>query len=516
MLPASVDRSWLPRVMATTPVPRSLTALTLIGLAIRLYLSLTSFCIASDGMEYVRMAQQFASGAPEAALRSVFSPLYPLLIALAHRAVSDWELAGNLVSALLGTASIPLLFLLMFEVFERDDLAVGAAGLVAIHPLMAEYSAAARTDAGFISLMIGALYLIVRGVNRGKWPSLVGAGAVAGVGYLYRAEAVGLPILCALYLIAGSFIWRRWSLAAAVGWSIAIWVLFLIVASPYLIYLHDATGRWIVSRELNLAASASVMEVASDPRAWKALAASGNTSPLAPLWLAPRAYLFKVSYDLVMSFYYFAEAAGPLPFALLVIGLWVRGRAIARQWREALLASVVLFYVLGFSLFNTGPRFMAHLMPYTFGWMMLGIERASQWIRMLPTSWGRKIPPSVPAWIVAAVLLPIALMPSGYDLRGFRYAARDLLASGERPRTIVSCDRRVAFYAGARFINLPPAPPESDICGWLRRQADANYLMLSQRDERSWGALREEPCLRFVKRYPRTGDRYYDLFQIRR
>jgi hypothetical protein len=96
--------SWLPHRFEVCPEGATLLIALGVALAIRLYLSLTSYCIAGDGVAYLGMARDFAAGEPARALDNVFSPLYPYLVSLAHSLVSDWELAGNLVSALLGTA----------------------------------------------------------------------------------------------------------------------------------------------------------------------------------------------------------------------------------------------------------------------------------------------------------------------------------------------------------------------------------------------------------------------------
>ncbi|MGZ3621117.1 MAG: hypothetical protein ACXVAA_11500, partial [Candidatus Binataceae bacterium] len=70
---------------------------------IRLYLVLTSYCIAADGVAYIAMAREFHAGRAHDALAWVFSPLYPLLISIIYRAIPDWELAGELLSMVLGT-----------------------------------------------------------------------------------------------------------------------------------------------------------------------------------------------------------------------------------------------------------------------------------------------------------------------------------------------------------------------------------------------------------------------------
>src|SRR5216684_705860 len=111
--------SWLPHWVEDCPESAALLLALGVALAIRLYLSLTSYCIA---------------GEPAKALDNVFSPLYPYVVSLAHSLVTDWEVAGNLVSALLGTAAIATIYYMTREVFERRDLAFGAAALAAIHP----------------------------------------------------------------------------------------------------------------------------------------------------------------------------------------------------------------------------------------------------------------------------------------------------------------------------------------------------------------------------------------------
>src|SRR5215472_18279443 len=62
------------------------------ALAIRIYLSLTSYCISGDGVAYLVMARHFAEGQWRAALGAVYSPLYPLLISLMYRWIPDWEM----------------------------------------------------------------------------------------------------------------------------------------------------------------------------------------------------------------------------------------------------------------------------------------------------------------------------------------------------------------------------------------------------------------------------------------
>src|SRR5713226_6162780 len=66
--------SWLPHWVEDCPESAALLLALGVALAIRLYLSLTSYCIAGDGVAYLGMARDFAAGEPAKALDNVFSP----------------------------------------------------------------------------------------------------------------------------------------------------------------------------------------------------------------------------------------------------------------------------------------------------------------------------------------------------------------------------------------------------------------------------------------------------------
>jgi len=488
----------------------------LIAFAIRLYLSLTSYCIAGDGVAYLAMARDFAAGAPAKALASVFSPLYPWIVSIAHRLIPDWELAGSLVSTMLGSAAVATVYLMTREVFERHDLAIGAAALVAIHPEMAAYSASVRTEAGFIFLLTAAVWMLIAGLKRRQIVTVAAAGVVGGLAYLYRTEAIGLMIFGAGFVPVAALWWRRWSVRWAIAAAAVFTVAFMAVASPYLIYLRETTGHWTVGREFTAAMMYGMGEVAPNSLDWQRLGYSTSVSPFAPLFANPRLYLEKVASDFLASLYGFIQALGPILVVLLAIGLWQRRRAMLGNFAEAMLALLTAFYIVGFSFSYTGARFMLHLIPFTFGWVMVGLEAASAAFRGLITRARlSRIPQSAPAIAIALIMLPQTLWPIGYDMRGVRYAGEEIArrAAG-KPGAVVARDGRFAYYAGASFI-LMPVGTVPDICAWFGSRSDARYLALGDRDERRFGITAATPCLTFIRRYPRYGAGYYDLFEVR-
>jgi Gpi18-like mannosyltransferase len=202
--------------------------------AVRLYLGLTSFCISGDGAGYLGMAHRLAAGEWTKGFDAVFSPLYPLLIAGAHRLIPGWEIAGNMVSVVMGTGAVAAIYLMFREAFGRRDFALGAAALAAIHPDLAAYSASVRTEAGYLCLLATASWLLLRGLNHRAIGACAMAGAVGGLAYLYRSEGIGFLAIGVMFIAALALVWKtappRWALGAAAIFAAA----FLAVASPYI------------------------------------------------------------------------------------------------------------------------------------------------------------------------------------------------------------------------------------------------------------------------------------------
>lgn len=495
-------------------IARPLVLILGFALAIRVYLCLTNYCMSGDGVAYLTMARQFASGDVSAALKSVFSPLYPLLIAIAHLVVPNWELAGMLVSALVGTAAVASIFVLTYEVFDRRDLALGASALAAIHPALAAYSASIRTEAGYIFLTTSAVALVLRGLRQGRVSQVGLAGIVIGLAYLYRTEAVGLPIVAAVAIAAGAVFWCLYHLKWAIASAGLLIGGFLLVASPYLFYLRESTGHWTVGREFTAAMMYGIGGVAENPQEWRRKGYSSNVSPLASVLANPRLYLAKVADDLGGSCYGFAQAVGPFLTVFLAIGLWIRGRTVAKRFPEAFLMAVVLFYFCGFAMSYTGTRFMVHLVPFTFGWIVLGVEGASELASRLAGGAGWRLPAATIPLTVILVLLPQAVWPLGYDMRGLRYAGEAIANRNVYPGDIVAVDGRAAWYGGGRFVPMPERA--IDVCEWLASQKDARYLVLNDHDEYRYGLSSDLKCVRLLGRYPRGNSGHCDLFAILR
>ena len=222
-----------------------LILLVLASLAVRLaaWAHWPATAIESEGAEYARLAENLRNGigfvglvTPGAQLN--FNPLFPLLIAAVSYVTHNYELAGRLVALIMG-ALLPLpVFGIASRLFNRR---VGfiAAALALLHPLLVHLSFTVFSEGPYATLLLSAVYLVVRALREPslKWWSLAGAGF--GLSYLVRAEAsavFAIALLFAVTATGGSLGLRSKQAAAAL-------LVFVALALPEVIFIYRSTGK---------------------------------------------------------------------------------------------------------------------------------------------------------------------------------------------------------------------------------------------------------------------------------
>src|SRR5262245_57698268 len=177
-----------------------------------------------------------------AAYREGIPPTYFAFMWGWVRVFGDGELALRMVSALFGTATVPVTYAAARELGGRRAVARIAALLVAVHPMLVWYSQEARPYGVLALFGALSLFAFARALERGRridyllW-GVVGAAAVAIHYYavfLVVAEAVALLLLRAAQV-------RSLVLA---GMPTA---LVLIALAPFALeqYSHELNRRWI-------------------------------------------------------------------------------------------------------------------------------------------------------------------------------------------------------------------------------------------------------------------------------
>jgi hypothetical protein len=205
-----------------------------LALALRLWALRWQPFVTVDGTEYVRYAEALRAGQPFA---SIFPPGYPVLIALARVLVPDRVLSAALVSLVSGV-------LLVWPVWWLGRRALGPRWaafpvfVVALHPLLAVFSAVTMSDSAYFLALYGSLALA--GAARG-----LSSGFAMGAAFALRPEALvpagALAAGGALRALRGAVRPRTLGLGAAGFFAVAI---------PCWLWFHATLGEWTLTPKM--------------------------------------------------------------------------------------------------------------------------------------------------------------------------------------------------------------------------------------------------------------------------
>ncbi len=213
--------------------------LALAGLGIRLYFLNFYQVIASDGISYISIAKDFVSGRGLSAATH-YPPLYPMLIGCFSLLFRDFETAGLAVSVVMGSLLVLPVYLLGCEFFDRK-VAFAAAALAVTWPTLRHWSTAVMSQATYITLLLLGVYLLWRAYRHDLWLTALLAGVFFGCADLTRSE--GVLVLFAEAGLLAVFSLNRQRRSKLLYLLLAVGAFFLVV-SPYLVMLHELTGKW--------------------------------------------------------------------------------------------------------------------------------------------------------------------------------------------------------------------------------------------------------------------------------
>jgi 4-amino-4-deoxy-L-arabinose transferase-like glycosyltransferase len=182
----------------------------------------------------------------------IFPPLLPFLIALFYFVFHDLQVALGFITAVSGGLLGLVIYKICRLVLSSRYALAGAALALFIYPLNAfipinkpyPYILYRGSDILNSVLVCAALFLTIRLVQTKKISYAAGAGVATSLAYLTRPEGflfwlltvVGLVVLAAVRLVR---------LPAKHILTLAL--TFLVCSSPYIFYLKNVTGEWMLS-----------------------------------------------------------------------------------------------------------------------------------------------------------------------------------------------------------------------------------------------------------------------------
>jgi 4-amino-4-deoxy-L-arabinose transferase-like glycosyltransferase len=233
--------------------------------------------LVNDPGDYFRLAVSIAHGqgfghttvAPGGGPTAFRPPLYPLTLGLFFKIFGVTVTGARLAQAVVGTVTVALVGVLAYQLWGRRASWVAMA-VAAVYPPLLLAGGALLSESIGLPLELASFILAVRARSSARrWPWLVGAGVLAGLGILDRPDSVVL--LVPLVLLAAAPFSRSWRKAAPAA---LIVVVALGTVAPWLIRDGRVMGHFIpLTTQGGLVASGTYNDTsAHDPRypaAWR-------------------------------------------------------------------------------------------------------------------------------------------------------------------------------------------------------------------------------------------------------
>jgi 4-amino-4-deoxy-L-arabinose transferase-like glycosyltransferase len=452
-----------------------------------------------DNAGYMILGEALASGQgyrdiylPLGPLHTKYPPLYPLLLAV-FTPLASLQLL-KLTSLVLTTLAVWLTYRLADQLVGRGP-AVVAAGLLAISPVLLEYSHFVLSEALFVVLVVTSLLWIERSAQGSTGeegqhriaPALLLGLAAAGAAFLTRTA--GLPLLAAAVLFfALERKPRRFSLATAVASA-------------------SAGGWWLYQRWASAAPGADV----SQPTYLKEMMLRNPYDPAAgsagPGDLAVRSIENLWSYASEILPRSLAGGWGSVPGGegvLTALGLAIAGLAFVGWVRRSMsrLGPAELFTVLYAIMLALWPpvwtdqRFLLPLLPLLLAYAASGASELGR--RLSAGREGARAPALAMGALVSAVgigaaITTVARTPESIRcLADYRagapcdppefasfYAAAEWAATSTPPNAIaVSRKPRIFFWISGRRGDLYPYSTDTRVVLEGIKRIGADYVVV--------------------------------------
>ena len=486
-----------------------LAVVLLVAFSFRLYWMITRTPVISiDGGEYLRMAENLLAGhglmssygGPE----TMYTPLYSILIAGVSLVARNIELAAHLVSLFFGTFLIVPVFFTTLRVYGLRAAYLSAA-VVAVYPLLIARAGSIYTEAVYPTLLTAALYWGIRSLELRSTKNYFLCGAFFGLAYLTRPEAFAYPIFFAFALFIMALFTRRSPATAFFAPSLVL-AGFVLVASPYVVFLHTHTGQWRLEGkwDINYTAGTRMHSGLSDREALYGI--DDNQQEVGPLLdperfanYTPYAHSLreKLRYMLLSArqnhegayaAFFRTQLGEPFTLILIAIGLfrnvWSPQRLIHETILGVMALSILILVVTGA---HVEYRYADVTVPLTMPWVAKGLEELGDWARSLAGGLSPILVPRASLIGTAcqlAICIPMLVFSfvgtrtmseftiEQADNLGIKQAGLWLRDQKPQAKRIAAMDSVVPYYSSSILVQFPYARPAQTLRYFDSRNVD--------------------------------------------
>jgi len=499
------------------------------AILVRAAVALSSGAAAPQEIRYINIAVGLIDGSAFEQTGTRFPaiiqpPFYPFLIFLARSVMKDPLVAARGVSVLLGA-------LLVFPAAALTRRILGppaarrAAWIAATYPLLCHISGLSMTEPTFgLLVALSALLMHRAGENKGGAPTLLGAGLLLGASFLTRPEGLA-------YAFAGSalvflYLWRahKRGIVRAAGLACVPILGFLLMAVPYVSWVHGKTGRWLVSPKAILTQAHNVIMTEGQAEGWPekygsrlfyervkfglnkdgtefrsselfrelGLLPGGGQGPRVEMELSallqPHHLALVVFRNLLQIYVETIKSGYVVPtFLMMFLALGFASRPW-RPGRERRGHFLMVWWLLAggtWTLSYVQQRFLYPSIVFVIPWMAEGWRRLEVWAResfgsgggrwsaLLERSWAGVLTVVVAVGSLVHVIPPTRQIASTW--KELREAGQELRESGAGEGTIMALTPVAAYYARMPFEMLPYADLDRVLA--YARMRGARYLV---------------------------------------
>lgn len=456
------------------------------------YLLLGYNLLAGNGFTY--------SGYPEVH----FPPVQPIVAGIFHLLTKDFETASNLEYAVFGGLLLFPVFAMFRRIYGLQTAWLGTV-LLAIFPALTINVLYWDTmsEPLYLFLLYGGLACLLAGLDDDRLGMFAAAGALLGLAYLTRPEAVGYLVVFSIF--SSVWLWNGLRLRISRACTaLGLFILpFVLLAAPYVWYLHVQTGQWTISSKIQITWEVGgVKDPMTRDQVYHGLDPSGgeinwlsaehfqgNTLLVAltnPKILLDR--VFEKGFQLYKRFFTGTNFWWGLT-PLVAVGLFKQPWIQRRVTYEAFLMTIILVLMLVFLPFGSLPRFYAPAFPVLLMWTAKGALDVGRWLEDTVDLWNGKplsnglLKPVLgwlPAGMTAGFLIltiPLAAKENiGNTFFGYKEAGLWLKAHTPVDAKVMAEDLGVALYAERPWV----PSPNTDWTRFMKyaRDRQANYLVV--------------------------------------
>lgn len=493
----------------------TLTGVFLLALVFRLFLFRYRFAIGFDEPHYLQLALSGRLNGIKEILHPYWPPIFPIFIALFSFFIQNAELAGRLVSAVMGSALIVPIYYLTRTFFD-NRIAFIAILLIALHPRLAFMNTSILVESTFMMLAISGVAVSWKALQkRSLWYALI-AGFVWSLSYMTRPDGIGFLVIFTGFVI-GKFLFdkteeRKTKLLLV--WLVVM-LSFVVTASPYLRYLHQQIGKWSLSLKWEVGKlDISKLDSLSSDNKWLPSDMAWHYGNYAKIYeITDFKTQVNVNHYLnikekIKNFYKVLNQSVPnllssLLFVLCMLGLIKVEYTPGRLWGTLYLLSIIIFFwFFVVPLFFVSERYLLPALPLCFIWVSKGVHlfwelllRITRQFSMLKLM--KRKEKYISTLIIAIVIFFFSYLPElgkvitqnrlsqefFADAMELKKAGLWLKGYSQSVPKIMSFNKAVDFYAGVRDIRLGAAIPQNTFDRLLTyaHYRNVEYLVLTER-----------------------------------